>query len=112
MEGDTESIGLLLEGAPSTVNRATKGGMTPLCVACEFGEAPAVSCLLSAGATSKGISCPLATATANGHESVVRVLLGTKERIEAFGGVDKLPSALCHAVQKHTSCAILHVLLS
>lgn len=112
VEGDTESIGLLLEAAPSTVNRATKGSMTPLCVACAFGQAQAVSCLLSAGATSKGIPCPLATATANGHESVIRVLLGTKERVEAFGGVDKLPPALCHAVQKRSSCAILNVLLS
>ncbi|CAM9981967.1 unnamed protein product [Ectocarpus sp. 6 AP-2014] len=94
MEGDTESITLLLGAAPSTMNRATKVGMTPLCAACEFGQVQAVSRLLSAGATSKWMPCPLATATANGHESVVRVLLGTKERIEAFGGVDKLPSAL------------------
>ncbi|CAM9260296.1 unnamed protein product, partial [Ectocarpus fasciculatus] len=111
VEGDTDSIDLLLGAAPSTVNRATKDG-TPLCVACEFGQAQAVLCLLPTGATSKGIPCPLMTATANGHESVIRVLLGTKEQIEAFGGVEKIPSALYHAVQKLASCAILDVLLS
>ena len=91
-------IDILLLQAPTTLNRATPDGLTPLYAAAMSGKDEAVSHLLLAGAQQPPASaekdmCPLVAAVRENHRKVVEVLL-SDNGMQAIGGSEAIPRAL------------------
>lgn len=113
----TDLIDILLRKAPTTLNRATPDGLTPLYAAAMSGKDKAVSHLLSAGAqqppaSSENDMCPLVAAVREDHGEVVRVLL-TAQGMEAIGGSDAIPRAVgAAAAARKGRAGIVRMLLS
>ncbi|CAN0021673.1 unnamed protein product, partial [Ectocarpus fasciculatus] len=114
----TNLIDILLQKAPTTLNRATPDGLTPLYAAAMSGKDKAVSHLLSAGARQPPASaekdmCPLVAAVRENHLEVVRVLL-TDQGMEAIGGGSEvIPRAVGAAASARKGRAsIVQMLLS
>ncbi|CAN0027811.1 unnamed protein product [Ectocarpus sp. 4 AP-2014] len=112
----TNLIDILLQNAPTTLNRATPDGLTPLYAAAMSGKGKAVSHLLSAGARQPPASaekdmCPLVAAVRENHQEVVRVLL-TDRGMEAIDGPDVIPRAVgAAASSRKGSASIVRMLL-
>lgn len=113
----TDLIDILLRRSPTTLNRATPDGLTPLYAAAMSGKDKAVAHLLSAGARQPPASaekdmCPLVAAVRENHGEVVRVLL-TGEGLKAIGGSDAIPRAVGAATATRKGRAgIVDMLLS
>ncbi|CAN0414062.1 unnamed protein product, partial [Hapterophycus canaliculatus] len=110
-------IDILLLNAPTTLNRATPDGLTPLYAAAMSGKDRAVSHLLAAGARQPPASaekdmCPLVAAVRENHRDVVRVLL-MDEGMEAIGGSEAIPRAVgAAAAARKGRAGIVRMLLS
>lgn len=105
--GGPPDIEFLLSHAPTVLNDVTVNGSTPLLMAAMEGRENEVRCLLSAGARQPPqwrcamvVTCPLCKAIDDGHENVVRILLGPTG-MEAIGDSSlAIPPALYAATIK------------
>eukprot|EP00903_Cladosiphon_okamuranus_P018616 g17136.t1 len=93
-----ELIDILLLRAPTTLNRATPDGLTPLYAAAMSGKDEAVAHLLKAGAQQPPASaqkdmCPLVAAVRENHRKVIEVLL-SDQGMRAIGGSAAIPQAM------------------
>ncbi|CAN0135296.1 unnamed protein product [Scytosiphon promiscuus] len=110
-------IDILLLNAPTTLNRATPDGLTPLYAAAMSGKDEAVSHLLAAGARQPPASaekdmCPLVAAVRENHAEVVRVLL-TEQGMQAIGGSEAIPRAVgAAAAARKGRAGVVRMLLS
>lgn len=112
--GNALMIRLLLDSAPSTVNRAKKRGLTALHGAAMVGSVDAVHVLLSAGAdvvrgnaAPGAFTCPLAAAVIGGSDHVLRALLAS-----VGSGISSvvISCALYYAVQRGRVSALKQIL--
>lgn len=116
LHGSASMLSILLAASPGSVNVLDRMGLTPLYYAAT-GEDPDATSetlrrLLAAGASerrsmSREGLCALYISVQRENEAAVRVLLG---HIEAVGGLDAVPLALCKAAVKNNT-RLLRLLL-
>lgn len=102
-KGHTDVLDTLARMAPSTLNRPSSKGFTPLCCAAIFGRESMVLHLLRLGANQPSVddtemACPFAGVVELGHVGVQRILLENAENadvgIYVFGILEAMQSAV------------------
>lgn len=116
--GAIDVMDLLFSRAPTTLNKITKGNMTPLTTAAQHGQEAAVAKLLTLGATDEMLvlrgASALSVAVQQNQVGVVRILLGSEKAKKAVGGISLVPHVMGFAVSRKgkNSAKILQMLLA